>query len=43
MFWKNLGKVLASIGKYSVLAATWASDHPEVIAIIQQIAANKGK
>jgi hypothetical protein len=33
-FWKNVGKGFASVAKYAGKAALWASQHPEVIAII---------
>lgn len=34
MFWKNLGKAFAIVGKGALAAALWASQHPEVVAMV---------
>lgn len=33
-FWKHVGLVFASIGKYSLKGALWASQHPEVVTAV---------
>jgi hypothetical protein len=37
-FWKTLGKGLAHLAVYAGKAALWASQHPEVVAIVSQAA-----
>lgn len=36
-FWKHVGKCLASVGLGAVKASKWASDHPEVLQIVDQV------
>jgi hypothetical protein len=37
-FWKNVGKAFAITGKYALKGAIWASQHPEVIALVASAA-----
>jgi hypothetical protein len=37
-FWKNFGKVLGKVALYSAKGAVWASQHPEVVAIVGSVA-----
>lgn len=37
-FWKSVGKTLATVATYAAKGALWASQHPEVIALVESIA-----
>ena len=41
-FWKTFGSALASVATYAAKGAIWASDHPEVIAQVSNIAVAAG-
>lgn len=36
-FWKNVGKGFAKTGVGAIKVAQWASEHPEVLQIVEQV------
>lgn len=37
-FWKHVGLILAKAGFNALKASKWASDHPDVTAVVEQVA-----